>query len=237
MAKTVVVIPTISNLEGLWRLVTQLLYKDSRSLREILIYDNGMEEDKAHIMWGWENFSELITIRPATGASIYEMWNRGLDHAQRMEVYFKEELNVFFLNDDVQIYPGTVKILDGVLHSRPDYGAVCPDYGLTLDNPQQIEPVEVTSTFGAGGLAGFAFMRRAKLLDVPEFDENFGWWYGDDDFVKNLEKAHYKAVKVKGLPVEHVGGASSANTPNMQSKIAADNNYFNRKWGENRGTS
>ncbi len=227
MGSTAVVIPTISQIESLEKLLHTFIA--TKDISYIYILDNGHPLENRQRLNAWQSWCPRIQVIDMEGESIYRMWNFGWRTAKVVGVD-----NVFILNDDAYILPGTHNILDKILHSNPAYGAVCPDYlRATSEGFGEIAPIEVQGTYGQGGLAGFAFMLRANLENVPYIDENLQWWYGDDDLVKNIEGANYKLVRVAGVPVDHLPGQSSKNM-DLREKIRLDNIYFNKKYGEER---
>lgn len=228
MVRTIVIIPTISQLDRLRKLVNTI--KGDKSVSDIVIYDNGHPEENRMIIKSWM-YNPKIKYIEAYKKSIYELWNMGWQYAKQLGT-----VNVAILNDDIRIMPGTLDMLGEFLRTDPTLAAVCPDYTMKIgDIKREIIPVYVTSTFGHNGLAGFCFMLKAEL-PIPYIDETFQWWYGDDDLVKQIELAGYKMARIEGIPIEHDHGSSSRLVDQdllMQKKIA-DKDYFNKKYGENR---
>jgi hypothetical protein len=125
------------------------------------------------------------------------------------------------------------------LRAKDTTGVVFPDMdtplNIELREPKDYETKVTQGIWGQGGMTGFCFMFKGEL-PIPFIDEKFSWWYGDDDFVKQVELAGFTQERVIGLPLYHVWGQSSrlVNQDELRAKIVKDNAYFNQKYGESR---
>lgn len=217
----IVIIPTRYHIGMLEDLIPSLT-----DATKIYIYDNGL------LPWQRETLETYpqLTIIDAHNMTIYEMWNDGWSKAQREF----QNPHIAILNDDIYFNPYTLSYLSKVLRDYSNIAAVCPDYTISPKDDIGKYAVQYTaSTFGHGGLAGFAFMLKGEL-DIPKIDETFRWWYGDDDLVKNIIASGYKIAILRGLPVYHNQGSSSKMDGSIEQKINLDIYYFNKKYGENR---
>jgi GT2 family glycosyltransferase len=194
----VVVIPTRYDIDMLENLLPSMKDAD-----EIIVLDNGLSKEKyTKLMQSDARRMGNFWILPTEGLSIYQMWNLG------WAMYPNTHLAI--LNDDIYFLPGTLAELSRALIDNPEIAAICPDYNRPTEAGMSpaIVVMPTTSTYGNGGLAGFAFMLNTSL-PIPKIDEKFQWWYGDDDLVYNIERAGYKVAKLLGVPVAHAQGLSS----------------------------
>jgi len=142
---------------------------------------------------------------------IHRMWNAGTQMARAAGAD-----TIAILNDDITIYPGTLARLDELLgYNRRDprtmtrVAVVYPDTQAPwAPLPELYELTPTEGTWGRGGMTGFCFMFRADL-PLPEFDEGFGLWYGDDAFEEGVRAAGYRVCRAEGVPIHHIPGGST----------------------------
>lgn len=218
MKPIVAVIPSRFYVEGLFRLAPVLEDAD-----RVYILDNGLPASALSILPHAYNNGKII---PCHEMSIYEMWNLGQNTAL---AEFGENYTAI-LNDDIFIQKNTLTALATALDNDEQVGAISPDYGIIRGTEPYID--YVTSTFGAGGLAGFAFMIRSSLM--IRIDTAFKWWYGDDDLVKQIEAQGKRVAILRNVPLDHKPGTSSKILGGLDHLIAQDRSYFNNKYGEHR---
>lgn len=223
MIKNIVTIPTRFDTSFIPNIYEAL----KNEVDEWLIYDNGLDDLE------YEKIADLpIHIIDAYGDSIYQMWNR----AWKIARTYYQFSNLFVLNDDVDLLPQTFNALATILRSNAELAAICPNYNKPLKDGIGNSNIEyVTITHGQNGLAGFAFMLKAEL-EIPYVDENFQLWYGDDDLVKKIHIAGYKAAKAMDIPIAHHGAKSISKLDQTKVKtmIELDRVYFNNKYNERR---
>lgn len=135
--------------------------------------------------------------------SLYRIWNEGLRIARdllRVDV-------IVVMNDDAEIWPGTVPRMEGVL-AASNIGVVSPDGFAEWDKGiQRGHLTPVKGTWGAGGMTGFCFAFRA---DLPiSFDESYRWWYGDDDFEERVRGLGLVSARYVGIPIRHRANGSA----------------------------
>ena len=137
---------------------------------------------------------------------IYRMWNVGVAEARKMGADY-----IAVLNDDVVLPSGALQALSAALDLYPDVGAVYPDERIPWTSvvPDGLTLTRTEGTWGAGGMTGFCFMFRAAD-PLPDFDESFHWWYGDDAWEAGVRAAGYSVARVIGLPIRHTPNGSAS---------------------------
>ena len=172
MSTVDVVIPTKDNIDGLNKVLDQLLL-DSK-INKIFIICDGPE---AYAAVDTRKNSKLIKIETSGQFNISKAWNIGIDLSETSS-------HVLFLNDDVYLNQNCVSNLAAELDRDPSLGLICPQYvGRGGDRV-------VTDTCrgrydGTGGMAGFCMMLAADLKDY-RFPEELVLWYSDDHIVDHV---------------------------------------------------
>jgi len=231
---TVVIIPIRFQAESLIKLLGSVL--SDYSVDKIILYDNGSEGAVGTVLHKLKYMYPKITTYEASGKGIYQMWNMGWKAALG---YAEGPVNVAILNDDCFFWPGTLHTMAYHLRASDKVAVTFPDTDVPLTTelrePEDYETKVTQGIWGQGGMTGFCFVFKGEL-SLPFIDENFSWWYGDDDFVKQVELAGYTQEKIIGLPLYHIWGQSSRllDQTEIQAKIVRDNAYFNQKYGESR---
>lgn len=220
--KTFVVIPTLLKSNLLDDLIATLHYE---KINQIFVLNNTNEP------FTYVDYN--VQVLDFKGYTIYEMWNRAWEYIRYN--YPKEELNIAFLNDDIELVPKSITSLAYYLRKYSDLAAIYPDvnaHEVNLDG--NIEYTNTTA--GAGGMTGFAFMLKGEL-DIPYIDENLKLYWGDDDLVKQILLKDYKIACLKGLPIKHAGSTTikTLNPAERYKIMEQDMIYFNKKYNENRG--
>jgi hypothetical protein len=209
---TFVVIPVKDRHEMTSTLVSQLT-----GWQDIFVYDNGSETPPPS-EWGAVD---------AKGMTIYQMWNAGLDLAEKTARQCGyEEWNVAILNNDLEVPPGFLMLLSRGLRTRDDFWISYPNWHGT-DLPEG----QIHIPFGLGRtMSGWAFMVRGE--SGLRVDEQFEWWYGDDDLQLQVEAGDHRVVCVGGCTARHLEPNLSSQTPEKQEIILRDRAKFEAKWGE-----
>jgi hypothetical protein len=159
--------------------------------------------------------------------NISTLWNVGLRVAHaRAQNRAEEAWNVLVLNSDVICPPNLVATLNVAMRAT---GAALayPDQfgGQKLIMHTQPGPVDMQTR-----ITGYAFMLRGEL--VPRFDEQFGWWYGDDD-MDWQSRMGGGSILVPGCPVRHLTPNSSTNADSrLAAQTTIDRQRFIAKWGK-----
>jgi len=174
-------------------------------------------------------FKEL-QIPTLPDAGIYEMWNYGWRMAQEAA---KGPCNIAFLNNDIIIPPQFLTTLAKHLREDDDCWVTYPDYDASWgDFDASILYSKATKgTYQHGGMSGWAFMLKGEA-PIPYVDEQFEWWYGDDDIVRNVTAQGKKVCRVVGLPLKHINEATARNGENEWTHQAKnrDTARFKKKW-------
>lgn len=149
---------------------------------------------------------------------IYRMWNAGVALARGAGA-----THVAILSDDVRLLAGALPLM--AAHFDPhleDVAVVYPNAGLGLGAGQHKAGMMATEgTWGSGGMTGFCFMFRTDA-DLPEFDEDYGWWYGDDAWEEAV-RSRYKVCRALGVPIEHTPNGSAGRVwSDLEPLIVAD---------------
>lgn len=217
---TFVVVPVKGRLDLTRSLVGQLA-RDAYDA--IFVLDNGSRDET----WNWLCScpkSLALQAVDATDLGIYAMWNLGIRLARERSPV----CNVAILNNDIRLGIHFLDHLAVGLRSSPALWAVSANY-----DGRRIEGVEyVQASFKSGGFAGFAFMTRGEIFDAVSFDEEFRWWYGDDDFLAQIEQSGGRVGIVGSATVEHVngGGQTAQYTREMLITIERDRRRMWSKW-------
>lgn len=217
-----VVIPVKGHHDLTDALVDQLL--DQGEADGIFIFDNGSDTDPYPQRPG-------VTVIPAAGKNIHEMWNAGVQTC----VSGAPRCNIAILNNDLEVGPGFLSGLAATLRADSRRLAVSPNY----DNRPGTGFLEVKGICanrydGTGGLAGFAFMVPGEMFAAgfPPFDETLQWWYGDADFILNIERFGGMYGIARDVSCVHVNGGSQSTVEDdtFRTVIAEDRARFEAKW-------
>jgi hypothetical protein len=220
---TDIVIPVRDQLEYTKSIVNQL--KTMPGWNHCWIFDNGSVDDTWDWLKSWSLENPRFSVLPAKGVSIYEMWDWGF-HCARFSDH------VLFLNNDVKLHPQTIVALNNALESDDSNWIAYPDYNANEAYGQFCNYRTTKGTYRHGGMSGYCFMLKTKKITwSPLVDLAYHLWYGDDDLAFHIEQEGGKQVRVIGLPIQHIGQATSNHHPELQSKIPEDREYFISKWG------
>lgn len=220
-----VVIPTIGKDRMIIDLLQQLEEQDDEILRNIFVMDNGMPESTRR---DCEMFKHVSVIR-CHNLGIYEMWNKGV--LKSMLVNPVDYIAIF--NDDIILVADKfLTRLVEPLDTRDDVWASCGNYDQReFDHYYHRFP----GTFKDGGFAGFCFAVKgeAYMMGLPLFETRYHWWYGDDDFVHEIEHAGKQAVMAQSAYMLHIDNGSKTivqYTPEFNAKVAKDQEIYLKKW-------
>jgi GT2 family glycosyltransferase len=228
-----VVVPVL-NRSGLTRQVLEDL--SAQYVDRVFVYDNGSTDDTVEVVTeAAKAFPEgVVELIDATGWGFHKMWNDGIDRS----LAYHPASAIAFLNNDLRIGKKALQEMRAQLVADERLAAVSANY----DKRQWWGQVQRTQGIcagrydGTGGLAGFAFMVKGHLYatgQLPKFDEQFQLWYGDTDFVMELDTRGWWYGIVLRAEVEHVGGGSqsSGQRKDLDKVVAADKVAFEAKWG------
>jgi len=171
---------------------------------------------------------------------IYAGWNRGVRLARQMGAD-----TIAILNDDITILSGTLPIMEHVLLSNPvpfgwvaptwpELAVVYPDINAEWVSPWGLLPTpevqRTTGTWAGGGMTGYCFLFRSDLA-LPQFDEGYHWWYGDDAFEQGVRDAGYGVGRVVGVPIRHQpDGSASKRWDELQPLVEEDRARWDAWW-------
>jgi hypothetical protein len=189
----------------------------------VAVYCNGDEGDlratAARLPHGTS-----IPVRWLPGAGIYDVWNAILDDTDPDD----SPPIAAVLNDDIHIDTRSIHWLGRELRVRANTAVIGWDVHGVTHGDAAGECVRLTGTYKDGGVPGFAFMMRADL--GVRCDPRFGWWFGDDDLMRQVQHLGYEALVMKGVGVEHDQSTSSTARPQVLASIGADRLLFEQKW-------
>jgi len=182
---------------------------------DLILCDNGSSHEESDRVIEALN-SPRMSIHWCSAMSIYQMWNFAWRTAKRQAN--GEPFNMAFLNNDIWYCPDSLTLLAKALRSKEDAWIVHPnwhrDLASGIDPSLRLE--QTHGTFAQNGLSGSMFMLRGELLDdpLPPVDEQFEWWCGDDDLVRQVALLGGKQYRVTGIPLFHENEATASNGKN-----------------------
>lgn len=206
-----VFIPTLGHSPVLFDLVDAL--NDDEWVSSIIVGDNGVDlETWDALNWRDRDRHHMLTLAPMRGQSLYAMWNQ----AFRWSAHKAGACAI--MNDDIVLRPDVVGELFMALMEN-DLTLVSVDHGEGADRRARSVDV-VHGTYRQGGIAGWCFM--VKSASVPQIDERFRIWYGDDDLVWKVDQAGGRCGIARGVTVEHLESTTVSSVPWVSEAIAED---------------
>lgn len=233
-APTYVVIPVKGQQHYTTALLKQL--DEQGGYEQVFVYDNAAGTDEALAQPDGEN----VTVIPAAGKTIHEMWNLGIKEARNRS----PRCNVAILNNDIEIGANFLAEMAAGLRAHPSIACVGGNYdGRTfVEKVQEVKGICAGRYDGTGGLPGFAFMIRSELVDAVGgtlFDESYELWYGDNDLCLQMERLGATYGIVRDATVTHLDGGGRTSTvdgvnlkPEYVEMAARDRERFVKKWGQ-----
>ncbi len=232
-APTFVVIP-VKGKHDLTRDLLEQLHEQG-GYDQIFIFDNGAHDDPVPTDFlAYKN----LTVIPSAGKTIHQMWNAGINEALNRA----RRCNIAILNNDLILGDDFLEQMAKGLRCHPQLISVSANYD-KRDCPEFVQAVKGVAAGrddGTGGWAGFAFMIRGEAFEagLPKFDEQFELWYGDNDFVLNIDRMGGVYGIVRDAHVEHIGGGSNTSgdgmkrlaTPELEAMVERDRVKFEKKW-------
>ena len=145
-----------------------------------------------------------LIVDKSTDHRIHRMWNDGADAARAHGATY-----IAVLNDDITILPGTVPLLARTCANHRTLGLVYPDVAAPFDSLPD-NPAIVAGTIDDSGrpICGYCFLFRAAT--GVRFDESYRWWYGDNQFHKDVQSAGWLAGYAVGVPIRHRESSSAS---------------------------
>lgn len=204
-----VCIPSIGKSTLTGELVSVL--RSEPEVNRIEIWDNS---DGFYSQTPWEG----VTVFCAPGASIYREWNA-------FARIWSERDDMLFLNDDIEMAPGTVGALREAL-TEVDLVSVA-----SMPNRAHVGASRwvrrCTGTYRRNGICGWAFMVRKGKWPSGGIDERFKIWFGDDDLVHKIARTGV----LEGVTVRHEESTTVNSIPNVDKLLAQDWNLWFKELG------
>jgi GT2 family glycosyltransferase len=193
------------------RALEALERSEARDTMEIVVVDNGSTDGS----------QELETEFPRA-RFIRIPRNFGLTKALNLGVRGSEGDYIFFLHEDTEVFPDTVRLLGEVLDGQPDAGAVCP---LLVDaegrpapqlghfppddtwRPAEPGPDPMPVEYARGAAL---MMRRFFFTAIRQIDERYGQFGSDADLCFQIRRAGKKILLVPQARARHEGHAEES---------------------------
>jgi hypothetical protein len=193
--------------------------RDEPGVGQALIYWNGGLPEGREVI---ESFP--VEVHDAEGWPFYRMWNRGIREAKRYGPV------ALILNNDIEWERGALCSLAAALSEAP------PRIGVTFPDWQGIGGfglTEVSHQNHHSGWSPWCFAVRSDVFEyIPEIDESYVTWYGDDELLLNLEQAGRGAARVGGVTVRHPRPqATTDHLPDVAKIRWRDRERFVARWG------
>ncbi len=226
MKSNLVVIPTIINPQRVISLASK--YAEDDAAKTIYILDNGHSDEDSRLIYKSFIDKEKVTVVNTRGMSLYAQWNWGIKTATGLSYD-----SVVISNDDIDICNNLVQRLENGLFSDDDCWIAYPANLAQYD--KNGFTMQTNGTKVDGGLDGCCFMVRTDAVrnGLPLIDENFIWWGGDDDIVKNIYQREKKQLRILNAWVNHQNeGTVSASDQfaHLHEAKKSDIAYLAHKW-------
>lgn len=223
--KVSVIIPTKSNFEGLFKIISNI--HNSHIVEKIYIIADG-DVCYDYLVGKVDSYENIILLKTNAGSGIHVMWNLALNQV--------ELSHCLFLNDDVDISSDDIAVMSGILDINKDFGLVCPNYDNRILKTafQYVNQTCRGRYDGSGGLAGFAMMLAKGLADSWRFDETMKWWFGDDDILNWVTRTKKRKAALTNLAQcsENSSWTITNDPPkDFEKDIENDRLIFALKWG------
>ena len=188
------------------RALEALERSEARDTLDIVVVDNGSTDGSQQLE---SEFPRARFIRIPR--------NFGLTKALNLGVRGSEGEYVFFLHEDTEVFPDTVRLLAGLLDSQPDAGAVCPLLVDAADQPAPqlgLFPPDDTwrpadpgpDPMPVGYPRGAALMmRRFFFTAIRQIDERYGQFGSDADLCYQIRRAGKRILLVPQARARHEG--------------------------------
>ena len=228
LSETYVVVPVRDRVDLTKQLLEQL--RAQGGYTAIFVYDNGSGPETRKYL----ESQRIAEVFEAKDLNIHQMWNAGI----RESLSRTPKSNIAILNNDLKLGDEFCLGLAKALRAAPSQVvAVAPNYdGRELtDDLTRVQGIAAAKYDGTGGFPGFAFMVRSEsfLQGVPYFDEQFEHWFGDNDWLLELDRRGAVYALAKDVTVEHLDGGSQTDkvfASEMEPKKQRDKQRFVTKW-------
>lgn len=206
---------------------TVYLYDNNSTPEEITALTDGL----ASLPVGEKN----VEVIPAPDLGIYEMWNAGWVKA--LADQNNGNCNVAILNNDIDFWPGTITEMAKILRRESGVWITYPNYDRAKSQKiQQGAGIKRThGTYSSGGMSGWCFMVMGESIHHghAQFDTQFEWWCGDDDYANYVEQIGGWQVRLVGWPLDHISEATASDGSNDWTHAAKGRDLvrLQQKWG------
>lgn len=222
---------------------------------QVIIVDNGStsENIKQYRDFGKDKFGDKLHV-------LEQRKNTGFPTACNRGVRFGYSPLLFFLNDDVKLYPDSIDYLVRAM-DEPTVGAVGMKLMFPLDSKVQGRPAGKVQHVGLStnvrgewihnfigwspdnprvlrikesyAITGAALMTRRKLFhDAKGFNEGYGMGtYEDVDFCITIREMGYNILVEQKAMGEHFVGATALDK-NIQFPLHENRNLLYSRWGQ-----
>jgi len=225
-APTFVVIPVRGKQDITESILTQL--DKQGGFEKVFLFDNGTGDD----VYG-RPLPDVVERIPTPGKNIHQMWNEGIREAVALE----PRCNVLILNNDLELDDDFVEEMGVAARLHPAFPAVSANY----DDRQMVEKIQGVHGIcanrydGTGGFAGFAFIVRGEMFgkQLPWFDEDYELWFGDNDFLMELETRDFAYGIARDAQCHHLDGGSQTDkafASETEPMKVRDRARFEKKW-------
>lgn len=223
--ETYVVIPVKDRLDLTKAILRQL--EAQGGYKAIFVYDNGSGQDTERYLAS----QKIAEVFDGAGMNIHEMWNAGCAEAVKRW----PKANVAILNNDLDLGDGFLAEMGEALRFGGDEKLVTVSANYDGRKGAKVQPVRgicANRYDGTGGWAGFAFMCKGELwANGFRFDEQFDLWFGDNDYLLQIEQAGGWYGIATEARCEHIGGGSqTSKAHDLDERIAKDRARFKAKW-------
>lgn len=183
-------------------------------VRGTVIVDNNDEPDES-----LADRETLILHRPGYPPNLSELLNLGLNAAQVL-AFLDPVWNVVMLNDDVEVPPGWVELLNEAMRSCP--AALAYVDRISRPTSQLFTGLPVSPI---DSMTGWACMMRGEL--GLRWNEDLKWWYSDSLLDYECRLLHGGVLAVPGvLPVHHHPSEQTFADPVLAAQTRVDEARF-----------
>lgn len=212
-----VVIPTKSNFDGLFNLVSQL--EIDNSVKTVVVVCDG--ENAISAISG--NLPpKAVVLMAELSIGIHKMWNIGIEYLVQNDSIANGN-HVAFINDDVSLSGECMSKMCSVLDSDKSIGLVTPSW------TDEVNEYFIPST----AFAGFCMCVRSELINEWRFDERMKWWYGDNDIISwvTCDKDMQTGISGIGKAIGNKSHTITNDPPtNFHNLIHEDARIYHEKW-------